>query len=144
MRRLAIRRSRCPTATSDLRKQDLQHAKLDSVPRDPFWLDLLPGVRVQVRPISVRSMLLARAAAGEVLKAAGEQDDGTIGAGEAFTRALAQSGIIAWEGIGNAEGTPVDPDPERINQLLDYWPAFDSIDRLYVAPALTQDVEKNA
>ena len=116
--------------------------KLGSAEQAPFWLDLLPGVRVQVRPVSVAAMLLARASAGVVLKSAGE-DDGTIQAGEAFTRALARSGIVAWEGIGDADGLPVEPSPERIEQLLDHWPAFDAIDRLYVGPALIQDAEKN-
>lgn len=118
--------------------------KLTSNSPEPFWIDLLPGVRIQVRPVSVGTMLLARAVAGEALKNAGEQEDGTIKAGEAFTRSLARSGIVAWEGIGDAEGVPVEPSPERIEQLLDHWPAFDAIDRLYVAPALTQDAEKNA
>jgi hypothetical protein len=118
--------------------------KLESVPRDPFWLDLLPGVRVQVRPVSVAAMLLARAAAAEILKEKGEAPDATITAGEAFTRALARSGIVGWEGIGDAEGQPVEPTPERIDQLLEHWPAFDAIDRLYVGPAIVQDAEKNA
>lgn len=118
--------------------------KLQSTAREPYWLDLLPGVRLQVRPVSVSAMLLARAAAGEALKTAGEQDDGTVKAAEAFTRSLARSGIVGWEGIGAADGVPVEPSPEHVDQLLDHWPAFDAIDRLYVAPALTQDVEKNA
>lgn len=118
--------------------------KLQSFAQEPFWLDLLPGVRVQVRPVSVSAMLLARAAAGEALKNAGQQEDGTVKAGEAFTRSLARSGIVAWEGIGHADGVPVEPSPERIDQLLDHWPAFDAVDRFYVAPALTQDAEKNA
>ncbi len=116
--------------------------KLTSNSQEPSWLDLLPGVRVQVRPVSVTAMLLARAAAGEALKNGGERDDATIKAGEAFTRSLARSGIVAWEGIGDAEGVPVEPSPERIEQLLEHWPAFDAIDRFYVAPALTQDAEK--
>ena len=117
--------------------------KLGSAEQSPFWLDLLPGVRVQVRPVSVAAMLLARASAGAVLKSAGQEDEGTIRAGEAFTRALARSGIVAWEGIGDADGLPVEPSPERIEQLLDHWPAFDAIDRLYVGPALVRDAEKN-
>ncbi|MFZ5792112.1 MAG: hypothetical protein ACOY3L_15580 [Pseudomonadota bacterium] len=116
--------------------------KLQTNSPDPYWLDLAPGVRLQVRPVSVTSMLLARAAAGEILREGGE--DATTKAGAAFTRALARSGIVAWEGIGDADGQPVEPTPDRIDQLLEVWPAFDAIDRLYVAPALTQDAEKNA
>lgn len=115
--------------------------KLEPVSVEPFWLNILPGVRIQFRPVSVAAMLIARGAAGEALKAGGEQ--ATIEAGAAFTRSLAQTGIIAWEGIGNAKGTPVDPDWAAIDQLLELWPAFDAIDRLYVGPALTRLDEKN-
>ena len=117
--------------------------KLTPTTRDPFWLDLLPGVRLQVRPVSVAAMLLARAAAGDALKANDGQDDGTVRAGEAFTRALARSGVVGGEGIGDAAGQPIETSPERVDQLLDHWPAFDAFDRLYVGPALAQDAEKN-
>lgn len=119
--------------------------KLDSTSQDPFWLDLLPGVRLQVRPVTVAAMLLARAAAAEALRAKGDEDDvtNTVNAGAAFTRSLARTGILGWEGIGDAAGLPVEPAPERIDQLLEHWPAFDAIDRLYVGPAIMQDAEKN-
>jgi hypothetical protein len=113
-----------------------------AVDREPFWLDLLPGVRVQFRPVSVAAILVARAAAAEVLKAGG--DDAEVKAGLAFTRSLAHSGIAAWEGIGDAEGNPVTPTADTIDAALELWPIFDAIDRLYVAPAITRDAEKNA
>ena len=109
--------------------------------REPFWLDLLPGVRVQFRPITVAAILLARTAAADVLRAGG--DDAMVKAGCAFTRSLAHSGIAAWEGIGDADGNPVEPTKDTIDAALELWPLFDAIDRLYVAPALPQDVEKN-
>ena len=115
--------------------------KLEPVSADPFWLDVLPGVRIQFRPVSVAAMLIARGAASEALKAGGEQ--ATIEAGASFTRALAKSGIVAWEGIGDAKGNPVEPTTAAIEQLLELWPAFDAIDRLYVGPALTASYEKN-
>jgi hypothetical protein len=43
----------------------------------------------------------------------------------------------------DADGKPVQPDAETIGQLLEIWPAFDAIDRLYVGPALTRLDEKN-
>lgn len=107
----------------------------------PFWLDVLPGVRIQFRPVSVAAMLIARGASGEALKAGGEQ--ATIEAGAAFTRAIAQTGIVAWEGISDSKGKPVDPEKEAIEQVLELWPALDVIDRLYVGPALTRLDEKN-
>jgi hypothetical protein len=110
--------------------------------REPFWLDLVPGVRVQFRPVTVAAILVARSAAAEVLRTGGE--DAEIGAGLAFTRALAQSGLAGWEGIGDANGNPVEPTTETIDAALDLWPVFDAIDRLYVAPAILQVAEKNA
>lgn len=109
--------------------------------REPFWLDILPGVRAQFRPISVAAILLARTAAAEVLRAGG--DDAMVKAGIAFTRSLAHSGIAAWEGIGDADGNPVEPTRDTIDAALELWPLFDAVDRLYVGPALLQDVEKN-
>lgn len=122
--------------------------KLSTPSREPFWLDILAGVRIQFRPISVADMLVARAAAAESL---GTNVEGelaldrrtTVAAGAAFTRSLALSGIVAWEGIGDAGGKPIDPSPIAIDQLLEVWPAFDAIDRLYVGPALTRLDEKN-
>jgi len=109
--------------------------------REPFWLDMLPGVRVQFRPVSVAAILLARTAAADVLRAGG--DDAMVKAGVAFTRSLAHSGIAAWEGIGDADGSPVEPSKETIDAALELWPVFDAIDRLYVGPAIIQDAEKN-
>ena len=122
--------------------------KLQARPNEPFWLDLLPGVRVQFRPISVADMLIARAVAAETLGAKGEGEapldrTTTVAAGAAFTRSLALGGIVAWEGVGDAGGKPIDPNPVTIDQLLEVWPAFDAIDRLYVGPALTRHEEKN-
>ena len=109
--------------------------------REPFWLDLVPGVRAQFRPITVAAILLARTAAADVLRAGG--DDAMVKAGVAFTSSLAHSGIAAWSGIGDADGNPVEPTKETIEAVLEHWPVFDAIDRLYVGPALIQDAEKN-
>jgi hypothetical protein len=110
--------------------------------REPFWLDMVPGVRMQFRPITVAAILLARTAAADVLRAGG--DDAMVKAGCAFTRSLAHSGIAAWEGIGDADGNPVEPTKDTIDAALEVWSLFDAIDRLYVGPALIQDAEKNA
>ena len=76
-----------------------------------------------------------------MLRAGGE--DTEIQAGLAFTRALAQSGIAGWEGIGDADGNPVEPGKETIDAALELWPVFDTIDRLYVSPAIAQAAKKN-
>ena len=48
------------------RHQLLRHRMLKLAPRadEPFWLDLLPGVRVRVRPATPAAMIAARAEAG--------------------------------------------------------------------------------
>ena len=62
----------------------------------------------------------------------------------AFTRSVARWGILEWQGVGDADGAPVEPTPENIDALLEHWQAFDAVDRLYVAPALIGIDEKNA
>jgi hypothetical protein len=47
--------------------------KLEPVSAKAFWLNLIPGVRIQFRPISVAAMLIARGAAGGALQAGGKQ-----------------------------------------------------------------------
>jgi hypothetical protein len=110
--------------------------------REPFWLDVQPDVRIRLRPVTVAAILAARAAAAETLRAGG--DDVETRAGFAFTRALARSGIVEWEGIGDKDGNPITPSTEAIDAALECWPVFDAIDRLYVAPVLLQAEEKNA
>lgn len=112
-----------------------------------FWLDLLPGVRVQVEPVSTAAYLLARHAARAAVEA-GDADDTAeaqikVDAHVAFTVALAERGIRAWEGVGDAQGQPVDPTPETIRQLLGHYPAFEAFDRLYVGPVVAEEAEKN-
>lgn len=110
--------------------------------REPYWLEVMPGVRIKLRPVTVVAILVARAAAAEVLRKGGENAE--TQAGFAFTRALAHSGVIEWEGIGDKDGNPIPARPEAIDAALECWSVFDAIDRLYVAPVLLQADEKNA
>lgn len=64
--------------------------------QEPYWLDLIPGVRIQFRPVTVAAILVAHTAAADMLRAGGE--DAAIKAGLAFTCSLAHFGIAAWEG----------------------------------------------
>lgn len=115
--------------------------KLVSPQTDPVWLDLPAGARLQMKPVTVAAIIAARSAAADAMKA----EDADVATGSAaFTRSLARFGIVAWEGIGDTDGKPVDPSPETIDALLEVWQAFDAIDRLYVTPALIGVQEKNA
>ena len=102
---------------------------------------LLLEAHPQLRLVGLDQDPSARAAAADTLKPGGAQ--AMAEAGAAFTRSLALCGILAWEGIGDAAGKPVDPGETTILQLLDLWPAFEAIDRLYAGPALMRLDEKN-
>jgi len=77
--------------------------------REPFWLDMVPSVRVQFRPITVAAILLARTAAADVLRGGGE--DSMVKAGVAFTRSLAHSGIEKASSLRVPRGRPFSPMP---------------------------------
>ena len=106
----------------------------------PQWCDLIPGVRVRLRPLTTALMVAAR---GDPAIADLPEGAATEEAALAMARALARRAILAWEGIGDAEGNPIDPSPEAIDALLDLWPAFEAFQTLYVAKALLLDAEKN-
>jgi len=106
--------------------------------REPYWLDLAPGVRIRVRPCTTALVMAARAG----MIAGGEDDDNARGA--AMLKALARVAIVDWEGIGDEAGTAIPPSPERIDALLDLYPAFRAFETAYFLPALVLDEEKNA
>jgi hypothetical protein len=107
----------------------------------PQWCDLIPGVRVKLRPLTTALMVAAR---GDPAVAALPEGAATEEAALAMARALARRAILEWEGIGDADGNPIAPSPEAIDALLDLWPAFEAFQTHYVAKALLLDAEKNA
>ena len=106
----------------------------------PQWCDLIPGVRVKLRPLTTALMVSAR---GDPAIADLPEGAATEEAALAMAKALARRAILGWEGIGDADGKPIDPSPEAIDALLDIWPAFEAFQTLYVAKALLLDAEKN-
>ena len=107
----------------------------------PQWCDLIPGVRVTLRPLTTALMVSAR---GDPAIANLPEEAATEEAALAMAKALARRAILDWEGIGDADGNPIEPSPEAIDELLDLWPAFEAFQTLYVAKALLLDAEKNA
>lgn len=131
--------------------------KIPSAKREPYWLDashIGEGARIQVAPITPAMILVARDAATRVILAvAGSttaetaSDDSILAGAEgqaAFTRALAQRGILAMEGFGDQDGTPVEASAEVIDNLLADFTLFEFIDLKYVGPELSRLREKNA
>lgn len=123
--------------------------KLVPTSSELIWLDIEPGARIGLRPVTPSMMLLARDEAAQVYVEASSADEPPddkvirFRASEALVRKLAHLGLAEWEGIGDAEGNPVPVTAAGVDMLLAYWPAYDVIDRLYAAPATKRGAEKN-
>jgi hypothetical protein len=107
----------------------------------PFWCELVPGVRLRLRPLTTALMVAARSdpAIADLPKEARTEE-----AALAMAKALARSAILEWEGIGDAEGEQLPVSPDAVDALLDIWPIFEAFQSLYVAKGLLLDAEKNA
>ena len=83
--------------------------------RDPKWVDLGHGVRVLAAPITSAVMMAARSDLREALPDGG----GAAGhaAAVALVKTIARMVIRDWDGIGDTDGNPVPPTPERIPPL---------------------------
>jgi len=107
----------------------------------PRWHDLAPGVRVQLRPLTTALMVATRS---DPEVEAVPEDASDEERAMAFAKALARRAVMAWEGVGDAEGKPIDPTPEAIDALLDIWPIFETFQLTYVSQGLLLEQEKNA
>lgn len=106
--------------------------------RENYWLDVLPGLRLFVRPATAAIIMAARAAAlREVTEIDTERAANLI-------KHLGRFAIQDWEGVGDHEGNPAPVTPENVAGLLDLWPVSEAFERLYLTPALLLEQEKNA
>jgi hypothetical protein len=106
----------------------------------PRWYDLAPSVRVRLRPLTTALMVATRNDP-EIENLAGEVSDDARAL--VFARALARRAVLEWEGVGDADGNPIDPDAAAINALLDIWPIFEALQLTYVSRGLLLEQEKN-
>lgn len=109
--------------------------------REPEWREILPGVRVEFDPITIKGVRAARKAAGEAL---GINPDDIEEAGDQLSRELLRRGIRAWEGVGDHDGGPLVVTPETIAMALDDPTFFQAADQAYVLPYVMRGAEKNA
>jgi len=108
---------------------------------EPRWHELAPGVRVQLRPLTTALMVATRSdPAVEAVPDEASDEERAV----AFAKALARRAVLAWDGIGDADGNPIDPSPEAIDALLDVWPIFEAFQLAYVSRGLLLEQEKNA
>ena len=112
--------------------------------REPHWLALGHGVRVHVRPCATALMMAARAELQPTPTTATTDNEAAAERSAALLKTLARRAVLAWEGVGDTDGNPLPITPEGIDALLDLWPMADAFERLYLAPALLLDAEKNA
>ena len=107
----------------------------------PQWLDLAPGLRLLVGPLTTALMVSARAdPAIEALPEGATQEALAL----AMAKAVARRAVLDWEGVGDDAGNVVPVTPEGIDALLEIWPVFEAFQTMYVAKGLILDAEKNA
>jgi hypothetical protein len=107
----------------------------------PRWHDLAPGVRVHLRPLTTALMVATRSDPGvDMIPEAASDEERAV----AFAKALARRAVLAWEGVGDSDGSAIDPGPEAIDALLDIWPIFEAFQLTYVSKGLLLEQEKNA
>ena len=107
--------------------------------REDYWLDLGYGVSVMVLPPSTALIMAARTVAARSLF-----EDEPIGARTArFLTELAQTAFLEWKGVYTENGEPADFTDENVHALMELWPIADAFERLYLAPSLLLDQEKN-
>ena len=108
---------------------------------EPQWLELVEGVRVQVRPLTTALMVSTRSdpLVAEIPEAASDEERAVI-----FAQALGRRAILDWEGVGDMAGEPMACTPKAVDQLLDIWPIFEAWQERYVSRGLLLEQEKNA
>ena len=107
---------------------------------EPSWLDLAPGLRLRLAPCSSAVMMAARAdATVEDLPEDASNETRAL----VFAKAIGRIAILDWEGVGDSDGDPIEPNPERIGALLDLYPVFERFQLDYIARGLALELEKN-
>lgn len=106
----------------------------------PEWLDLAPGLRLLVGPLTTALMVSARADPEiEALPEVASQEALAL----AMAKAVARRAVLDWEGVGDEAGNAVPVTPEGIDALLEIWPVFEAFQTQYVAKGLILGAEKN-
>ncbi|WP_323033638.1 hypothetical protein [Paracoccus sp. (in: a-proteobacteria)] len=106
----------------------------------PEWLELAPGLRLLVAPLTTALMVSARVdPAIEFLPEGATQEKLAL----AMAKAVARRAVLDWEGVGDTMGTVVPVSHEGIDALLEIWPVFEAFQTQYVARGLILDAEKN-
>lgn len=104
------------------------------------WVDLLPGLRLKVAPVTTAVMASARSDASlDSLDLEAPKEVLAV----AMAQAVARRVVTEWEGVGDDDGNPLPVTPEGIDALLNIWPVFEAFQRVVLGPHLVLDAEKN-
>ena len=104
-------------------------------------IDLGGGVELTCAPLT--SAVFAASRNDPAVIAMAAAGAGPEEATLATIKAVARRVIKDWNGVGDADGNPIDPDPDRIDQLLDIWPLYDAFNARFCGPALILVAEGN-
>jgi hypothetical protein len=126
--------------------------------RHEHWIDLLPGVRLFVRPMGTAIWLsatsddavIAQARPATVPPEGADAPGGPMTAMDAdafsfsvaLTNAVARRAILAWEGIGDLDGNAIPPSADAVAALLDLRDAHEAFCAQYLNPWLAVLDEK--
>ncbi|MGW8204403.1 hypothetical protein ACWGM0_17890 [Sphingomonas bisphenolicum] len=124
----------------------LQDAVIGETPEDSS-----PAVRVQFAPIGRVALRAAKRAAGSCYVGLDLSPDDNKPlppevieqAGDALSDSLLRSGIIGWEGVGDAHGEPVPLTPDNLDLFLADPTRWEALDSAYVRPFMLRELEKN-
>ncbi len=108
--------------------------------KEPVWLDLLPGVAVQVAPLT--SALLSAASTAPALRTLPPEADTDLRF-LTLTAEVAKLAILDWRGVAGPEGEEIAPSPEAVAALIDVPMIARAFKELYVTPGLLVSAEKN-
>ena len=106
---------------------------------DLEWIDLPRDVRVQVQPVTTALIYAARR--DPAIAALPDDADQELVA-LVMGQSIARLAIVAWDGVGDVDGNPIDPSPEAVTELMNIWPICRAFNKLIVEPAFDQESEK--
>lgn len=105
----------------------------------PAWLDLFPGVRVKVRPIT--SALITEAVRDADMQNLPADIDPDLRMVH-FAKAMARVAILEWEGVADADGQALAPSADAIGALMDLHQINMAFRAAYVARGFLLAEEK--
>lgn len=108
---------------------------------EPRWIELLPGLRLLVSPVTTAIMASARA---DVSLDRLDPDAPKEVLAVAMAQAVARRVVSEWGGVGDDDGNPLPVTPDGIDALLNIWPVFEAFQEKVLGPHLMLDAEKNA